>query len=75
MSDHRETIMKEYNVSLPVTGILHKTVEAESKEEAITKALESELTYEDIESWDTHRIICRGNVFGGELNEAYAEEA
>ena len=48
----------------------------EDEESAIEAAFHSEdIKTENIETWETHRQIYRGNVFGGELNEAYAQEA
>lgn len=66
--------MATYGVSLPITGSVYVEVEANSEEEAIEKALESEVTSDDIEGWETHQQIVQGNVFYGQLNEAHAEE-
>lgn len=60
--------MKEYEVLLPITGHLVVSVEAESKEEAVKKAME-EGTIDDLESWSATEIIVEGNIFSGELNE------
>jgi hypothetical protein len=68
--------MKTYNVCLPLTGTIWVTVEAESEEAAIEAALCSEdAKTENIEEWQTHRQICKGNVLYADTNEAYAEEA
>lgn len=66
--------MATYGVTLPITGTIYVEVEAASEEEAIEKALEAEVTSNDIESWSTHKIVVRGNVFHGEQNEASAQE-
>ncbi len=66
--------MKTYGVTLPITGTVYVEVEAESEDDAIEKALESEVDSDDIESWETHRKIVQGNVFYGGQNEADAQE-
>ena len=73
MADTKKAI--EYHVLVPFTGTIYATVIATSREDAVTKALEAELKIEDCESWQMHREICQGNVFRGDLNRAYAEEA
>lgn len=65
--------MNIYNITLPLTGIIYKTVEADSEEEAIRLAME-ESTLDDIEEWDTHRKIVSGNIFYGVLNEMEIEK-
>ena len=68
--------MKNYDVSLPITGVILVTVEAESAEDAIERALQSDgLTDENIESWEAHSQVCEGNIMYGELDRAYAELA
>lgn len=66
---------KEFDVCLPITGVVYVTVEAEDKESAITAALNSDLSLDDIEEWEAHRHITQGNVFYGNQNSASAEEA
>jgi hypothetical protein len=66
--------MATYSVTLPINGKMFVEVEADSDEEAIDKALESELTIDLIEEWEALRIVCQGNCFRGCCNEAYAEE-
>lgn len=54
---------KTYSVAVPISGVIHVEVEADSKEEAIDKALESEqLTLENIDEWTPHRHLVQGNV-------------
>lgn len=66
--------LKEYDVCVPITGIIWVTVEAENEDDAIEKAMESdELSRDNIEEWETHEIIVRGNVFYGHTNQAHAE--
>lgn len=66
----------EYNVCIPITGVVWVTVEADSEDEAIELAMDSpDLTVDNIEEWETHKRICDGNVLYAQVNEAYAEEA
>ena len=60
--------MAEYSVQIPVTACIEVIVEAESKEEAIVKALEK-CTLEDIVEWQAHKIVCEGNIYHGIINE------
>lgn len=68
--------MKTYTVTLPVTGSVSMYgIEAESEEEAIEKALN--IPYDKNQHdliWNIEEKIVQGNVFYGELSEAYAEE-
>lgn len=64
--------MKTYNITLPITGIIYKTVEAESEEKAIALAID-ESTIDDIEEWEVHRKIVGGNIFYGLQNEMEIE--
>lgn len=65
--------MKTYGVTLPVTGILYVEVEAENENDAIDKAMEADVTIDDIQEWESHRQIVQGNVFHGHTNNADAE--
>lgn len=73
--------MKKWWVSIPVTMEISVEVEAETEEEAIEKGLyETEWTLGEpsgceVINCESHRQVCRGNVFSGVLNEAYAMEA
>lgn len=60
--------MKNYTVSVPISGYICIDVEANSEQEAITKAFE-EATLEDLEEWEMHECIVEGNVFHGLMNE------
>lgn len=72
--------MAKYSVRVPFCGFVVVDVLAESKEEAIEKGVDSDLSMRltlnesgvDYE-WDTHEHIVRGNVFYGNLNSASAE--
>ena len=68
-----EPQLKEFEVTLPINGVVYLTVTAESQEEAIDKALES---YEpsDLESWSAYKHLVRGNIFYGECSDAEAVE-
>lgn len=63
---------KTYSVTLPITGYLVTEVEAESEDEAIKVALESDLEADMIESWEACKAVVTGNVFHGQMNEAEA---
>lgn len=64
--------MKRYTVVLPVTGTFTVQVTAESKEEAIYRALNGDEWPEnpELDGWEVHREITRGNVFSGMQNDA-----
>ena len=66
--------MGTWNVTLPISGVIYTTVKADSEKEAIDKALEGEYTYEDIETWETHKHIVQGNVCYAVQWSAEAEE-
>ena len=78
--------MKTYDVSVPITGYYVVSVDAESEEEAIEKAMALEVrmnggisspeneTLELVE-WSNHEVVTKGNVFYGMLNIAEATEA
>lgn len=66
--------MKKWLVSLPMTGKVTVEVKAETAEAAIEEALDSELSFNDIEEWDVHREVDRGNVYRGPIGRASAEE-
>lgn len=53
--------MKTYGISLPITGVAHLEVEAESEEEAIEKAFKL-VTINDIDEWEALEHVSRGNV-------------
>lgn len=66
--------MKRYSVSIPITGYVIVEIDAESEEAAIEAALDTEITSDLIEEWETHRQVTRGNVCSAILNSAEAEE-
>ena len=53
--------MKEYNVVLPIAGHAYVTVEAESSEDAIEKAMEI-VTIDNVEEWEALEQFNQGNV-------------
>lgn len=65
--------MKEYLVSIPITGVAVITVQAESEEEAIAIGLDN-VSINHVEDWSPVEKIVGGNVFYGVQNEASAEE-
>lgn len=64
--------MKEYEVTLPITGYCYMIVTASSEEEAIDIAFSNPI--DDIESWTVHKKVVQGNIYHGEVNEASATE-
>lgn len=52
---------REYYVKVPIAGHACVTVEAESKEEALEKAIEV-VTIDDIEEWEAMEQFSQGNV-------------
>lgn len=65
--------MKEYDVCIPISGKIWVTVEAETQQEAIEKALSSEqICRDNLEEWEAHTKIVQGNIFYGMQNEAFA---
>ena len=65
--------MKEYAITMPVTGTIYKEVQAESEEEALAKFYELETSNDDIEEWEMHEHIVKGNVFYGGTNDVDIE--
>jgi hypothetical protein len=53
--------MKEYEVTLPIAGHAYLTVEAESEEAAIEKAM-GLVTINEIEDWEALTQFHEGNV-------------
>lgn len=64
---------KYYTITMPLTGIVSKEVEAESEEEAL-KIFHEDLTIDDIQEWETCEHIVQGNVFYGIQNTMEIEE-
>lgn len=54
--------MKRYDVTIPVAGHIVLTVEAESEKDAIEKALETDVTRDQIEEWTMLKQFHQGNV-------------
>jgi hypothetical protein len=72
----KEIIMskKEYSVAVPVSGVIYVTVEADSAEEAIELALQSEdISLNNLGEWEAHRHLVQGNVCYASYVEANAE--
>ena len=53
--------MKTFEVVIPIAGHAYITVDAESEDDAISKAM-SEVTIDHIEEWEPVRQFQRGNV-------------
>lgn len=65
--------MPRYSVQLPITGYIIKEVEAADEKAAIQAALELPASNEDLEEWETHEYVTKGNVCYASCNEANAE--
>lgn len=62
--------MAKFLVTMPITGYVCIEVEAEDEKDAIERAYDSEVNFNNIEEWDVHEHICEGNVFHGLMNDA-----
>lgn len=68
--------MKIWEVTIPITGYICKTVELsdDSTEDDAWEKAESEVkSRDDIESFECHRAITEGNVCYAEVDEAEFE--
>jgi hypothetical protein len=65
--------MKQWVVTVPITAKAFVEVDAESREDAIEKALDA-VELDNVEEWEPHKIISEGNFFHGTINEIEAEE-
>lgn len=53
----------KFTVGVPITGYIVLEVEADTEEEAFEKAWESDkLTLDNVEEWEAHDQVNRGNV-------------
>jgi hypothetical protein len=75
--------MKTYAVLVPCTVSICFEIEAENVEDAIDKALETDLTARvvdqhgndiDVEDFEMHRHVTQGNVFYGVLDRIEVNE-
>lgn len=63
--------MKRYMVKVPIVAVCYVEVEAESEEEAIDMALNSEeCNLENVEEWEAFEKIVEGNFVHTYHNEA-----
>lgn len=60
--------MREYEISVPMMAVVHVSVIAANKKDAIKKALEI-ADIKNASEAEAHKIIVDGNVFYGILNE------
>lgn len=74
--------MKNFIVTIPFTGVISVEIEAETQEEAESKALNecdlkldwsSELGY-DLDEWETHKKIVQGNICYANQSEINSQE-
>lgn len=54
--------MPSYSVTIPIAGHVHITVEAESVDEAKSKALQADLGANPDIEWDTLEMFNEGNI-------------
>lgn len=67
--------MKTYSITMPITGYIHKEVEAENEAQALDLFYSAQdLTINDFEEWDMHEKIVEGNIFHGMINAMTIEE-
>jgi hypothetical protein len=67
--------MKRYSVDVPISGYINIEVEADTEEDAIRTALESDdLKIDNVVEWEAHEKICEGNVCNAIFWEAEATE-
>jgi len=62
--------MPEYEVLVPIAGYTVVRVKAEDEKAAIDAAMNTSISIDDIEQWDTYKLICDGNFFWAEENRA-----
>lgn len=63
--------MKLYTVKVPIVAVCYIEVEAETEEEAVGKAFESDdLKLENVEEWEPLEHITQGNVIYTYHNDA-----
>lgn len=64
-----------YSVAVPITGYIVVEVNAETEEEAFDLAFESEfLTLDNIEEWEAHTEVTRGNISYAIMKESRGAE-
>lgn len=53
--------MKEFEVTIPIVGMAYLTIQAETEADAIAEAMKI-ASPEDVNEWQAHEHIVRGNV-------------
>lgn len=67
--------MKLYTVKVPIVAVCYINVKAETEEEAIESAFESDdLTLENVDEWEPLKHISEGNVVYTYHNDAKVVE-
>lgn len=61
--------MKTYEVSVPLMGVAHLTVDAESEAEAIEMAL-GDACPDHVDEWQAYAVVSEGNFYHGVINRA-----
>ena len=64
--------MATYSVKLPFAGYLSVEVEADSEEDAVSKAM-NDASLDDVEEWETFTQIVQGNVLYAPINTPEVE--
>jgi hypothetical protein len=64
--------MATYSVKLPFAGYLSVEVEADSEEDAVSKAM-NDASLDDVEEWETFTHIVQGNVLYAPINTPEVE--
>lgn len=65
--------MPTFDVKLPLAGYVLVQVEANDEKDAIDKAIDADISKDDIEEWATYSQLVMGNVIMFDVNKASAE--
>ena len=66
--------MLRYQVHIPIAGEVIVEVDASSREDAIRKALDCQLSEGEVLSLELYEKLVHNNVFYGPINRVYAYE-
>lgn len=62
----------KYTVQIPIAGYIETEVDAQTEEEAIEKAFNSDLTLDQVTEWDAFTHITEGHTIHIALNDITA---
>jgi hypothetical protein len=65
--------VKEYSVAVPILGTALVMVEADSRGDAIEKAL-GIAGPDDVDEWMAYEYLVQGNIFYGQINKARIDD-